>query len=459
MNDTIKYQIYSTGEILLSTRMFRYMFLAACLLKHWYYIYIYPNTYKSIQPLLKFQKITSAINSMKTTHFISARIRHYLDIHINHLSDMNIVSSYLNTEEAIFYKREFSNYGIDYQLRLKYPKLNDTHQRQGDLLVLKPCINEHEKGVIFIQYNDSINKFCAIYDIMELAKYYRFVIEPSTWGYQEAPFFLLLGLDTEVIVEAQYEHDFNYITNLTGNLIPIRLGAGDWVDPDIFKNNVNSEKQYDAIMIASWLKLKRHELLFRALSKMTDIIKRVALVGYTSSNRTMNDIVAESKKYNITHLIDFYESIPQEEVAKLLAQSRVNIMLSKREGANKALYESFFSDIPVIVTSSNIGVNRDHINGYTGILSEDHELAHKIAYMLDNIHFFSPRKWALENTGYHNSNKKLNDFIKELAVRSGENWTQDLYAKKNFTNAIYVMDTDRQEADQEINKLVRFLRR
>ena len=59
-------------------------------------------------------------------------------------------------------------------------------------MVIKPYLGEREKGVIFIQYNDSIEED-SVPSLMlqELAKYYRFVIEPSTWGYQEAPFFLL----------------------------------------------------------------------------------------------------------------------------------------------------------------------------------------------------------------------------------------------------------------------------
>ena len=117
------------------------------------------------------------------------------------------------------------------------------------------------------------------------------------------------------------------------------------------------------------------------------------------------------------------------------------------------MYESFFSNVPVILTEYNIGVNRDHINRYTGILSDDDHLGENIEYMLKNFYTFSPRKWALENTGYSNPSKKLNEFIKKLAINSDENWTKDIYAKMNFTNAIYINEEDRQEADQEVQKL------
>jgi hypothetical protein len=45
-----------------------------------------------------------------------------------------------------------------------------------------------------------------------------------------------------------------------------------------------------------------------------------------------------------------------------------------------------------------------------------------------------------------------------MAIERGEKWTKDMYFKKNSTNAMYVRDADRLEADKEIEKLARFLR-
>ena len=70
-------------------------------------------------------------------------------------------------------------------------------------------------------------------------------------------------------------------------------------------------KEYDVIMIASWLKLKRHELLFKSIAKIKRSVRKVVLVGYPASDRTIRNVIRDSDKYNVTHLIQFYEKISQ----------------------------------------------------------------------------------------------------------------------------------------------------
>ncbi len=460
MKDTISYRLTENLEYLLRISLFRYVYLIYCLLKHYLYLYILKNEYKSISALLRYARIVSVIGKDNCPLFwINLVSNNILDNIKTDIGVNKILESYISSKESLSYQNEFKRLGLENQLRLKYPKQNDSPQRQGDLLVLKPFINKDEKGVVFIQYNDAIKKLVSIYDIKLMAKYYRFIIEPSTWGYQDPIFLFFLGLDTEVIIEAQYEEDFNFISSMGNNVYPIRLGAGDWVDPDVFQFHENIDKKYDVIMNASWLSLKRHELFFKSLSRIKNYIHKVAVIGYPIAGRTLNDIIRESTKYNVTHLIEFYERISPIEVAQILQQSKVSLMLSKREGANKALYESFFSNVPVILSISNIGVNRDHMNRYTGIFSSDEGLSQNILYMVMNYQSFSPRKWALKNTGYKISNIRLNEFLKEIAFNKGEAWTRDLFTKKNFTNAVYVNEEDRKEADIEIGiKLVNFTR-
>jgi hypothetical protein len=459
MKDELSYWCRERGELLLNFFLTRSLFALFCIAKYSYYRFFLRNRYLAISALLRYRRVISCIKGEKASALFSFLIINYNSSNVSIEAGRNrYIDSYIASKEAELYRREFRSYGVEHCLRMRYPKEADSEERQGDLLVLKPYMGKQENGVIFVQYNDSISKLCAIYDIQEMARYYRFVIEPSTWGYQDAAFLLLFGLETDVIIEAQYESDYCYIKEMGGNFYPIRLGAGDWVDPDSFKCEDTIEKKYDVIMVASWLKLKRHELLFNTVSRLGGAINRVALIGYPSSDRTMKDVIRESDQYEITHLIDFYENLSPGEVGELLRISKVSLMLSKREGANKAIYESFFSDVPVILSSSNVGVNRDHINHFTGMIAEDWELPEKVAYMVDNYKCFSPREWALKNTGYHNSNRMLNETVRILAVKNGERWTKDLYPKKNFSNAVYVNEADRREADEEVNKLGGFLR-
>jgi len=296
-----------------------------------------------------------------------------------------------------------------------------------------------------------------MYDVERLASEYRIVVEPSAWGYQQARMYLLRGLDTDVVVESQYLQDYNYIKQLGGSLRPIRLGAGDWVDPNLFASGRETEKKYDIVMVANWLKWKRHKLLFQAMRQIGQNMGKVALVGYPIEGRTSNEILALAKRYDVEEKVDLYENIQASEVAGILRSAKAGIMLSKKEGANRGIYECWFSDIPVILTSSNIGVNRDHINKETGVLAADQELAEAIRNVCRQHAEYQPRAWAMNNTGWENSSRRLNDFLRELSLRQNQEWTQNIYSKKNAPAPLYIHENDRREADNEINTLKKYL--
>src|SRR5205807_6459024 len=97
-----------------------------------------------------------------------------------------------------------------------------------------------------------------------------------------------------------------------------------------------------------------------------------------------------------------FEDIPHEEVARVVAESKVSLLLSQREGANKAIYESMFCGTPVIVYRHQCGINLDHVNARTGMLTDDEELADAIVHVLDHPEAFDPRDWPMQNAGYAN---------------------------------------------------------
>jgi glycosyltransferase involved in cell wall biosynthesis len=315
-----------------------------------------------------------------------------------------------------------------------------------------------EKGVVLVQYNDAFNKFVSLYDLKLVGDCYRIVLEPSTWGYRDPAILSFLNLRTQVIVQAQYGPDFEYIQSLGANLVPLRLGAGDWIDDDLFQPTPFGEKIHDIVMVASWQRIKRHELLFDAVRKCNGAVGKIALIGYPSSGRTREDVIYEAKQYGVAEQLDIYENIPRSDVSRIVSRSKIGVMLTLREGANKGIYECLFSGVPVVISDRNIGVNREHINELTGLAASDENLAEAIVGLLENIHSYAPRQWALKTTGYKNSSRLLNNCLKACAVGVGEEWTQDIYTKKNDTNARYVFERDRLAADKAIVHLRQFLR-
>ena len=451
--------LFEQKEVLLRSVIVRWLFLMVTLIRYWCYTTISKDYYAALSVLLRYERDISGLSGAENIGLLYARtFRNFIQNYIIESPKNLVLYSYVQSKEAQHTKKVFQGFGTEYLLRMKYPKENDDPGRQGDLLILKPYINSKEKGVIFVQYDEGVKRFASIYDIDSLAKYYRFVIEPSTCGYQNPMFFLCLSLETEVIFETQYKNDFDYIQNVGFNFIPIRLGAGDWADPSLFNINNEVVKEYDLVMIANWLKWKRHGLLFKALLKIRSHVQRVALIGYPIEGRTLRDTKAECKKYGLLDHVDFFDKIPHKDVLEIIKKSKVGILLSKEEGANRGIYECFFSNVPVILTKRNRGVNRDHINRFTGVLADDLELQDVIVEMVKNFKNYNPRKWAFENSGYINSTNKLNQFLKELALEKGEEWTQDIFFKHNSPHARYAKYEEQEKADVVFNHLKQFLR-
>lgn len=417
------------------------------------------DSFRAVGALLRYKRLLAGVDAARSSPLFEGITDNWINRCRISKGENEVLRAYRKSGESRDFVREFRGYGTDYMATLKYPRKNDRRERQGDLLLLKPYMGRCEKGVVFVQYSESFKKFVSLYDVGALASCYRIVLEPSTWGYQDPVFLMFAGIGTDVVVEAQYRQDYEFIRGLDANLLPVRIGAGDWVDPDIFRPVDGECKEYDLIMVASWLKLKRHDLLFAAMAEIGNAMGRVALVGYPLGNRTVDDIKRESERFGVGGKLEIFEKVPQEKVGEIIRKSRMGLMLSKREGANKSIYECLFSDVPVILSAGNVGVNRDHINECTGIVAEDRELARRIVYGLRRLDRFHPRRWALENTGYRSSTARLNGLLKEAAAAAGENWTKDIFSKKNFTNAMFVCEADRIEAEAGLAHLRRFLRK
>lgn len=457
--EKLRFFIFERKEAVLRTGSGRCYYLWASLLLFKFHV-LRGNSYLALASLLRYERdIANLAGDEKIASFYREILRSFLTAHVVGPSGNKALGSYIRSPEAAAIRAAFEGFGREHMVRMKYPKKNDDPERQGDLMVLKPCLGPAEKGILFVQYDEGVKRFAALFDIARLARDYRFVIEPSTCGYQNPMFFLCLGLSTEVVLEAQYEKDFRYIASVGRNFLPVRLGAGDWADPDNFIDSVQDEKAYDLVMIANWLKWKRHELLFSAIAEIRSEIRKVAVIGYPIDGRTVEDVREECRKHGVDDLVEFHNRIPHAEVSAIIRKSKVGILLSREEGANRGIYECFFSGVPVILTDGNRGVNRDHLNGQTGMLASDRDLPEVIKTIVRSYRTYRTRDWAVKNTGYLNSTRKLNDFFREIALAAGEQWTQDIFAKHNSPHARYKRQEDRQMADRAFADLEQYLRR
>jgi glycosyltransferase involved in cell wall biosynthesis len=367
-------------------------------------------------------------------------------------------AEYVHSEQARELRQLYGAFPVEHRVRLRHPN-DDDPERQGDLIVLKPYDPQSgERGVLMLMYSEAVLTMAAVYDLGAMASKYMFVLEPSSWGYQDARFLLYLGSDLDVLIQSPRYADFEFIQSLLTNLVAVRVGAGEWVDPAIFQaRHQDNPAVYDVVMVAAWDPLKRHEVFFRAAAQLKrERPLRFALVGY-DMGWTREPIEALLRQYDLRAEATIYENIPHAEVARIVADSSVSLLLSQREGASRAIYESMFCNTPIIVYRHQCGVNLDHVNRQTGLLADDHELADAIRTALDNADKFDPRGWALANAGYHNATNKINQALAEMAANRGYPWTRDIVAKKNAPNLRYAEAGSYQEFEREYDRLHEYL--
>lgn len=346
---------------------------------------------------------------------------------------------FVQSDQAREIRKLYGAFSLEHRVRLRYPN-DDDPERQGDLIVLKPYDPQSgEHGVLMLMYSEAVRAMAAVYDLGALASQYMFVLEPSSWGYQDARFLLYLGSDLDVLIQSPRLADFEFIESLQTNLVAVRVGAGEWVDPAIFQaREKDKAAAYDVVMVAAWDPLKRHEVFFRAAARVKRDRGplRFALIGY-DMGWTREPIERLLRQYDLENEATIYEDIPHAEVARIVSDSKASLLLSQREGASRAIYESMFCNTPIIVYRHQCGVNLDHVNPDTGLLADDDELAGAIQRVLDHPEAFHPREWAMENAGYSNATDKINEALAEMASGRGCPWTRDIAAKKNAPNLRY----------------------
>lgn len=344
------------------------------------------------------------------------------------------------------------------RIRLRQPRSPDDPRRQGCLILLKrPNPRNGERGVILLKYLYSFAEFPALFDLRRIAEQFQIVLEPSWTGYAEAPFFLYVGNDLDVLIQCTQPSDAQFFDQLSVNFRTVPLGGGDWVDYDLFCPMPDATRDFDIAMVASWTPWKRHDVLFRALAKLKSRCQpRVALVGAgTSAGR--KEIERQMEALGIRSQCEIFERVPATTVANILARSKVAILLSRLEGTNKGIHEALFCDTPIIVYRHHIGLNMRTVNPMTGVLADDHELPDAIENMIRAPQAFQPRSWALANTGYCRSTMQVNSMLRAMAVQRGTPWTTDIVPKVNRPHAQYKADEDRIAFEPAFDELSQFL--
>lgn len=334
--------------------------------------------------------------------------------------------------------------GAEFQALLTHDPNRPVKVFYRRILILKvPVIVDNkiiERGAIIFKFSEI---FIPMYHLLEVnlfAKYFRIILEPSSSGYSAEEILIWTTLGTEkIIVLSPDKGDFEFLSKIKTNLIPVNLGAADWVNPEIFYKLNEIPKEYDSIYVANFNPVKRVDRYIRAVVNITrqksNYHAALVCAGHGSAE---TEIMAILNWAQAKAKISFFSRMSQVELNKLINQSRVNVLLSLREGANKGLSEGLCSGTPALLLEENVGVNRDKINSLTGKIVPDAALEDTLIWFANAKEEFKPQEWVNEHYSPIASTNSLANCLAEIEAADGRVWSMGLYPKVNQPELAYL---------------------
>jgi Glycosyl transferases group 1 len=324
----------------------------------------------------------------------------------------------------------------------------------GRIAVLKEPASGGERGVLFVMFTEMLSLLFATMDVRRLTADFTIVSEPSWSGYCDETFLRCTQLEEDIFVLAAQRDDYAFLERLRANLVPVDLGPCDWVDPRVAEPFVTSRKEFDIVMNSHWGSIKRHYVLFRMLRRAKRRYK-VLLIGVNWGGKTAADVIALANHYGVQDQLTIVEHIPYEKVMELTCRARMSVLLSLKEGSNRAIAESIFCNVPVIVLSNHIGGIVKNVRPETGLLFAEEDLEATVEDLLDSS--LTPRRWGLEHISFLRSSEKLNAVLRSHAARKGRPWTRDIAARSNSPESRYVSANDYERLAPWNKRLVNYV--
>jgi glycosyltransferase involved in cell wall biosynthesis len=305
---------------------------------------------------------------------------------------------------------------------------NDDSTFEQRVITLKEP-SGNEKGVILLKFLDTFIWLRAAHDIERLLKEYYIVFEMSYYGCCCPEILQYASYSEPCIVGAVQSLEHGFLARMNSNLVPANFASCNWVDDRVFYP-LATEKKYDAVYVATWNPVKRHHILFEAVSRIADPTFRAVLVG-GGYGGTKYEIEQWIRYYGVKDRVIVMENLSHEAINQLLNQSRCSLLLSLKEGGNKSIIEGMFANTPCIILDDHISPVADWINDQTGRMVSRRDLPSSMLWMRDNWQSFSPREWAMANLHPRTTTAKIEKAIRAISEREGRGWTKSLAVKYN----------------------------
>src|SRR5690606_6163748 len=136
-------------------------------------------------------------------------------------------------------------------------------QRSRAIVLKNPILNAEgeciERGIYLITFTGTFQFYIRHVDVQNLQKYFHIVLDPSWAGYCLSEITWWSKLKSPVFVQATEKLDFEFLSFISSNLLPLSCGASDWVDHRTFFPLVSQkEKVFDFLYVSNHKRGKRN---------------------------------------------------------------------------------------------------------------------------------------------------------------------------------------------------------
>ncbi len=305
---------------------------------------------------------------------------------------------------------------------------------RANILCIKPWISEKEKGVFMIKYTEIMNALPFLFDMEKLQEKYDLVIEPS-WESPYEMYSAFLPLKSDIFVQSLSIREREL--HAAHGFKPVPLTAGDWVNIESFYPDESIAKKYDFCIISNFIPVKRYPYLLSALSRYWTGDLKFAIAASSHVGHKREWIENLLKKYGLFEKADIFIEVKHTQINEILNASYCHVLASRREGANKANFESMMAGTPVVVLKTHIGFPNwkftpPLVANYT--TPQDLVTAIKSSKTTTRAEV---AKAASEMIGYIHASNTLNKEIKKVSLSRGDEWTVDILPKINRVHLFY----------------------
>ena len=327
----------------------------------------------------------------------------------------------------------------------RYPRAAESPRINRTIILKAPGANG-ERGVLLVMFEYNWLRLLAnVSDLGLLSEKFNIILSTS-WSPTDYALlaFALQSLGGTVFVQACNYDEIRRIEGFAPRLKCLPCIACDWINPDCYQPKPFKDRQTDILMVANWAPFKRHWQLFDALRKMPRDLK-ITMIGQEEGGHTLAMLRDQAALFDVKQDINFVENITIDDVTRYQCDSKISLILSRREGCCVAAVESLFADSPLgMMRDAHVGP-KAYINEQTGVLLTADRLDLQLRRFLDAAPALHPRIWAMKNISCHQSIAKVNEMFRSHEGRYENTWTTNLKTPYWRPYPIFLKSGDREE--------------